>query len=663
MPANRLSREPSPYLLQHAGNPVDWYPWGEEAFAKARREQKPILLSIGYSTCHWCHVMAHESFEDEGIAAFLNAYYVPVKVDREERPDIDHVYMTAVTAMTGQGGWPLTVFLTPDAQPFYGGTYFPPYAKWGAPGFMDLLKSIADAWSGNREQIVTSGIEITELLKKNASAAPLGGEINENILNTGARQMLGQMDPEHGGFGNAPKFPMGHNLSFLMAYHGRSADDAALHAVEQTLDEMARGGIYDHLGGGFHRYATDRKWHVPHFEKMLYDQALLVRAYTECYQATGNILYARIAHETLEYVLRDMTSPEGGFYCAEDADSEGYEGAFYVWTEKEIRSVLGAEEAEIFIRHYGVKSDGNVASDPHGEFTGKNILFLKEDVSADDELVLAGARARLFAARAGRPRPHLDDKVLADWNGLMIAAFAFAGSVFAEPRYIRAARRAADFILKDLVKDGRLVHRWRGGEASIDAMLEDHAFLAYGLVSLYEATFEGSYLKEAEKLADAMIARFADGEHGGFFMTASDLPGLIVRPQDIYDGALPSGNSVAAWVLMKLHYLTARDELRHEAGRSFKRFQAQVEKAPHAYAFFLAAFSLYLFPVTEITVNSTGRNDAAIANLRKVVYKHFMPAMVFKHVLSTGDWSVAVCRDGACLPPVSDIAALEKIIH
>ncbi|MBI4309003.1 MAG: thioredoxin domain-containing protein [Candidatus Omnitrophica bacterium] len=659
---NHLSAEKSPYLLQHAHNPVDWYPWGEEAFEKSRREQKPVLLSIGYSTCHWCHVMAHESFEDEDIAAVVNAHFVAVKVDREERPDIDHIYMNAVVAMTAQGGWPLTVFLTPQAQPFYGGTYFPPYPKWGAPGFKDVLHAMAAAWNNNRQDILSSAGELTAVLNKQVQAGPAHeAPLDAGVLDTAFRHLSSQFDRHNGGFGSAPKFPMGHTLSFLLRVYKNSGQAQALAMAEKTLSAMALGGIYDHLGGGFHRYSTDQRWHVPHFEKMLYDQALLVQAYAEAYQITGNFLYARIAQETLDYVLRDMTSPEGGFYCAQDADSEGMEGAFYVWGQKEISGILTTEEAGLFDRYYGVVPDGNVGADPQGEFTGKNILFLAGDIAAEHQDGLAKARRKLFAFRQLRPRPHLDDKILTDWNGLMIAAFAFAGCVFGQPRYIDAARKAADFVLARLKAKGRLTHRFAGGEAAVEGMLEDYAFFLWGLAQVYEATFEDHYLNQAVELADRMVQLFSDDAGGGFFMTSADAKDLIVRPQDIYDGALPSGNSVAAFALGKLHYLTQKKEyLRHSQG-VLKRFMPAVAQAPHSYAFFCLSLDFHGHPPVEITVQGA-LDQSTIANIRKVVYKYFIPGRVFKHQLGPGALRCSVCRQGTCFPPTADMASLEKMM-
>lgn len=663
---NHLSTEKSPYLLQHADNPVDWHPWGQEAFDKALREQKPVFLSIGYSTCHWCHVMAHESFENDDIARLLNSHFISIKVDREERPDIDHIYMTAVTAMTGQGGWPLSVFLTPEARPFFGGTYFPPYAKWGAMGFKDLLVSLAGAWKEKRGEIDVSAAEIAGILQARtqpvAEKIPLQEAEASEMCAQARRQLAAHFDPQYGGFGEAPKFPMGHNLSFLLCDHARTKEAESLSIVEKTLASMARSGTYDHLGGGFHRYATDRQWQVPHFEKMLYDQALLVLAYAQAYQETGNALYCRTVRETLDYVLRDMTSAEGGFYCAEDADSEGYEGRFYIWSAKEIQEVLGPDAA-LFNRTYGIGPGGNVRSDPHGEFVGQNILGLAQDVAPQDEGPLAQARQKLFARRIQRIRPHLDDKVLTDWNGLMVAAMSFAGCVLNEPRYIQAAAAAADFILEHLAKNGRLLHRWRKGEAAIDGMLEDYAFFLYGLEQLYEATFEERYLQKAQELARQMAEHFEDKERGGFFMTAGDAPGLIARPQDIYDGALPSGNSVAAYALVKLHYLTGQEVFMAQAREAFGRFAAAVSQMPSGYCFFLVALDFGLFAPVEVTLRAPAGDEATIAKIRKVVYKHFVPGLVFKYVPADGPWAASVCRGAVCLPPVNDLAALEKTLN
>ncbi len=674
MPTNRLIHEQSPYLLQHAHNPVDWFPWCDEAFAKAGREHKPVLLSIGYSTCHWCHVMAHESFEREDIAALLNAHFVPVKVDREERPDIDHIYMNAVTAMTGQGGWPLTVFLTPERKPFFGGTYFPPVAKWGAVGFKDLLSSVHQAWQANAAQIAQSSQELTEALRQSryaaADQAPQAIPKDNGLFEAAFRQMASQFDPTYGGFGTAPKFPMGHSLSFLLLHAHRRKEPKALAMVEATLKAMGAGGIYDHLGGGFHRYATDGKWQVPHFEKMLYDQALLAFAYARGFQSTGNALYERIVRETLDYVLRDLTSPAGGFYCAQDADSEGREGAFYVWTDREIQAVLDPKLLAVFAKYYPFAASGNVAHDPQGEFTGQNILFQAQDIAPQDWDMVRAAQKKLFARRKERIHPHLDDKVLTDWNGLMIAALAFCGSALNEPRYLEAAAGAADFILANLKEDGRLLHRWRDGQAAIAGLLDDYAFFLLGLLELYEATASQRYLTQARALAERMGTLFADPGQGGFYMTPADSLDLIVRPQDIYDGALPSGNSVAALVLIKLSYLCQEEQYKTQAEGLFNHFLAAVRQAPQAYSFFLSAFDFYLHPAVEVWVEWRALGHApgpptqeTIASLRKVVYKHYVPTLVLRHTIGAGpSWVMHVCRQAVCLPPTSDLNQLDQML-
>jgi len=685
MRTNHLIGEKSPYLLQHAHNPVDWHPWGEIAFDKAKREDKPILLSVGYSTCHWCHVMAHESFEDEGISKIINDHFIAIKVDREERPDIDHIYMTATTAMTGQGGWPLTVFLTPQGEPFYGGTYFPPYAKWGSIGFVDLLNSIAKAWKSDRANILSSSRLIVEELRRQAgSRAKIVTKVmDETLLDKTFRQMRGQFDSTNGGFGSAPKFPMGHNLSFLLRYYKRCASPEALNMVEKTLTAMARGGIWDHLGGGFHRYSTDQHWHVPHFEKMLYDQALLSRAYLEAYQVTGSGDYEQIAREILDYVLSSMTDKEGGFYSAEDADSQevdrgltsssgGHlkEGAFYIFSQSEIIEALGKGKAAVFNYCYGVKCQGNASFDPHGEFKGKNILYRAHDTEdAVDEFhkqtnkiqdMLTEARAKLLALRTQRPRPYRDDKVLCDWNGLMIASFAFASRVLGEPKYAKVAAKAADFILAHMMVNARLLHRWRDGTGGIAATLEDYAFFIYGLLELYEATFQDKYLDAAQVLADGMIKFFTD-QTGGFYMTASDAESLIIRPKEVYDGALPSGNSVAALILLRLYALTKKDIYQSQAEVLFSCFASSVTQAPYAHSFLLSALDWYLQGPLEITFQGAG-DDLTVAKMLKVLYKHFIPSKAVKFIPALTGAQAHICYRGTCKAPINNVGVFEKEI-
>src|SRR3989338_932976 len=574
---NRLIHEKSPYLLQHASNPVDWYPWGEEAFAKARREQKPIFLSIGYSTCHLCHVMERESFENPEIAAAMNRWFVSIKVDREEHPDLDQVYMAAVQSLTGHGGWPLTVFLTPDLKPFYGGTYFPPERRSNVPGMAEVLPAVADAWQQKREEIMTSADELTASLQ--AHLAPLPGRepIAIETLHAAFHQAVSAFDPAHGGFGDAPKFPRSPELSFLLAYWARTGasplDSArgrqALEMVTTTLDHLARGGMHDHLGGGFHRYATDAQWLVPHFEKMLYDQALLARTYLEAYRATKRPEYAETARGIFAYVLRDLADAGGGFYSAEDADSEGAEGKFYVWTPQEITQVLGHDAGELFNRFYGVTPEGNFEH-------GTSILNIVQPFEVFAKLKgvepgalaeqLASSRERLLAVRSARVRPHRDEKILTSSNGLMIASLAYGAATLDDARYLASARRAADFVLTSLQRDGILMRRYREGDARYPGTLEDYAFFSYGLLELYEASFEPRYLAEAKRLASQMLERFWDDAQGGFFLRSREEPALIVRAKDAHDGATPSGNSMALHVLLRLGRHRGAGAVREAAG-------------------------------------------------------------------------------------------------
>ncbi len=520
---NRLAKESSPYLKQHGHNPVDWYPWGDEAFEKARKEDKPIFLSIGYSTCHWCHVMERESFEDEAVAKYLKAHFISIKVDREERPDVDNVYMAAVTAMTGSGGWPLTVFLTPDRKPFYGGTYFPPEDGFGRSSFTAVLHSIVDAWESRRDDILAGAEKLAGHVRSRSEGAKQS-ELTAKTLEKGYSSFNSRYDATHGGFETAPKVPRTHSLTFLLRYHDRTGQERALRMVEKTLTEMHQGGIYDHLGGGFHRYSTDPVWLVPHFEKMLYDQALIGRAYLEAYEVTKDELYASVARDIFRYVLRDMTDAHGGFYSAEDADAEGVEGKFQVWSMDEIRDVLGKEDGAFFAQVYGASEVGNYREEATGEETRRNILHLPKSLSevaaaggtteAALEARLAPLREKLFLVREKRVHPLKDDKVLTDWNGLMISTLAHAGRVLGEREYTAAAIRAADFLLTEMVEDGRLLHRYHRGNASIPAFLDDHAFLILGLNDLYEATLDARWLAESVRLADRMIELFADEENG-----------------------------------------------------------------------------------------------------------------------------------------------------
>lgn len=707
---NRLHLEKSPYLLQHANNPVDWFPWGDEAFAKAVAEDKPIFLSIGYSTCHWCHVMAHESFENEAIAAQINTYFVPIKVDREERPDIDNIYMRAVTAMTGQGGWPLTVILTPDKKPFFGGTYFPPQGKWGRPGLSEVLDSIVNTWQHEREKIMTSSASITASLQERALKEGTPGQLTSVVLAKTFRNFQQNYDTSYGGFGTQPKFPTSHNLSFLLRYWRRSKDSQALSMVTQTLKAMAQGGMVDHLGGGFHRYATDQQWQIPHFEKMLYDQAILARTYLEAYQVTHDVFYARVAQEIFDYVLRDMRDAAGGFYSAEDADSldpdeyteksfdphhshEKKEGAFYLWRVDEITSLLEKPDAEIFNYYYGIQPEGNVYQDPHGEFTGKNIIFVAHDLEETAqhfnqellsiETILARCREKLLKARGKRPRSGLDDKILTDWNGLMMGALAVGGQILKEERYIKAAQQAADFVLGQMVtSDGRLWHRYRDGEASIQATLEDYAFLIQGLLDVYEGTFDVMYLEKAIVFAEQMLIHFEDKEKGGFFFTAHDAEALLFRQKDIYDGAIPSGNSVAAMDLVRLAHLTLQPQWEKALEQLFQTFAHDINTHPQGYAQMLMAYDYMVGPSQEIVV-AQGLQGESLEQYVETLAEYFMPNKVVivrriaskeqkalfkivpfveKQYAINDHTTVYVCTNHVCQFPITTIEAFKQTL-
>ncbi|MGB0088895.1 MAG: thioredoxin domain-containing protein [Planifilum fulgidum] len=682
---NRLIREKSPYLLQHAHNPVDWYPWGEEAFEKAKREDKPIFLSIGYSTCHWCHVMERESFEDEEVARVLNRDFVAVKVDREERPDVDHVYMTVCQAMTGQGGWPLTVIMTPEKKPFFAGTYFPKRSRYGRMGLLEILERVADAWKRRRGDLLRAGDRVAEAIRDYMNSADRG-ELTEAVLEEAYQQLSAQFDERYGGFGQAPKFPRPHDFLFLLRHFKRTGEERALKMVEKTLEAMRRGGIYDHLGYGFARYSVDERWHTPHFEKMLYDNALLALAYLETYQVTGKAVYSRVAREIFTYVLRDMTAPEGGFYSAEDADSEGEEGKFYVWTPEEIREVLGEETGRLFCECYDVTEEGN--------FEGKNILH-RIDISlssvaarhgmSEEELerILEEARGKLFRARERRVRPHRDDKILTSWNALMIAALARGARVLGDEGYADAAEKAARFILRRMRReDGRLLARYRDGEAAILAFLDDYAFLAWGLMELYEATLRIDYLRQAADLTREMIDLFGDKEEGGFFFYGADGEELLTRPKEIYDGATPSGNSVAAYNLIRLARLLADPRLEEEAERQLRAFAGTIRQAPMAHTFFLTAVQFALGPTREIVV-AGDPEQADTRNMLETVGRMFLPDAVWvcrpegpeaaeveklipyvrEYWAQGGKAAAYVCENYACRAPVTDPEALREALE
>ena len=631
---NRLAYEKSPYLLQHADNPVDWYPWGAEAFERARRENKPIFLSIGYSTCHWCHVMAHESFEDPQIGSLMNDAFVSVKVDREERPDIDMLYMTVCQMMTGSGGWPLTIIMTPDKKPFFAGTYIPRETRFGRLGMSDLIPRIKEIWATRKDEVLSSASQITTALQKATLPTP-GEELGEAMLHLAYEQLRDRFDEKHGGFGGAPKFPTAHNLLFLLRYWKRTKDRKALDMVEKTLQEMRRGGIYDHIGFGFHRYSTDRQWLVPHFEKMLYDQALLAMAYIETFQATGREEYAQTAREIFTYVLRDMTAADGGFYSAEDADSEGEEGKFYLLTYGEIKRILAPEEADFPVKVFNIAENGNFTDEVAGSKTGRNIPHLtkplKEIASELNVSVLElqkrleSIRQKLFAYRDKLIHPHKDDKILTDWNGLMVAALATGARVLTEPRYASAAKRAVGFILDNmLASDGRLLHRYRDGEAALPAHLDDYAFLIHGMLELYETTFEVDYLEKALRLNEYLLEHFWDDKNGGFYFTADDGEGLLIRQKEIYDGAIPSGNSIAMLNLLRLGRMTANSGLEQKAARIGRAFFENVRQSPSAYTQLMIAVDFAAGPSYEVVIAGDPRADDT-GKLLRAVQQEFIP--------------------------------------
>jgi len=633
---NRLAREKSPYLLQHANNPVDWYPWGEEAFEAARKQNKPVFLSIGYSTCHWCHVMAHESFEDPSAARLLNETFIPIKVDREERPDIDMFYMKVCQVMTGSGGWPLTILLTPDKQPFFAATYIQRETAFGRTGLLELIPRIKELWEKHNTEVLSSASQITEALYNTGRQEP-GNELGINELNLAYKELKENFDKFYAGFGPAPKFPMPHYLMFLLRYWKRNGDIYALEMVKKTLEAMRRGGIYDHLGFGFHRYSTDPAWLVPHFEKMLYDQALITIAYLEAFQATGIEEFARTAREIFTYVLRDMTSPEGGFYTAEDADSEGVEGKYYLWNCDEIDSILKDDDSALFRSVYHIESD-DTPLPPSGNTTGRHIPHLEEPLKAvafelgitEEALrgMLETMRKKLLTQRKKRIPPQKDDKILSDWNGLMIAALAKGGSVLREPTYTAAAKKAVDFIFKNMFsKDGQLFHHYRDGQAGLPGTLDDYAFIIYGLIELYENTFETDYLKKAMNLNEYLVTHFEDQVNGGFFFSADGPSDLLMRQKEIYDGAVPSGNSIAMFNLLRLARITGNAKLELQAAGISRAFYKSVSKAPSSYAQLICAVDFALGPSYEVLVTGDANEDETLKFLN-TLKRVFIPNKV-----------------------------------
>lgn len=688
---NLLIFEKSPYLLQHAENPVDWYPWGEEAFEKARTENKPIFLSIGYSTCHWCHVMERESFEDPEVAQLMNGAFVSIKVDREERPDIDSIYMAICQMMTGSGGWPLNIILTPDKKPFYAATYIPKEGRFGHIGMLELIPRIKEVWNTRQDEILKSSDQIAATLRQASDVSP-GERLGEPVLAIACKQFSDRFDESYGGFGSAPKFPSPHNLSFLLRYWKRTGNENALIMVEKTLTALRNGGIYDHAGFGFHRYSTDPEWLVPHFEKMLYDQAMLAMAYTEAYQATGKEEYGKTAKEIFAYVLRDMTAPSGGFYSAEDADSEGEEGKFYLWTEVEIRQLLGEREAEVIIRAFNIEKDGNFIDQATGKKNGKNILHLKKSLPRaaadfnmpleDLERLVEEARHKLLIARKRRINPGKDDKILTDWNGLMIAALAKGAQAFDEPGYAKTARHALDFILKNMQRpDGRLLHRYRDGQAAVPAYLDDYAFLIWGLLELYEAAFEASYIKIALDLNRDLLMHFWDERRSGFYFTADDSEGLFVRQKEIYDGAVPSGNSVAMLNLLRLGRITADPGLEDKAFKVVTVFSGNVQQLPSAYTQLMVALDFGLGPSYEVVIaGDSGKEDTRA--MLNALRREFLPnkVLLFRpteeespdiiHIspfakdmsMINGRATAYVCTNYTCKAPTTDIDKMLELL-
>lgn len=672
---NQLIHETSPYLLQHAHNPVDWHAWNEEALQKSRAENKPILLSIGYSACHWCHVMEHESFENESIAQLMNERFISIKVDREERPDLDQIYQTVCQMLNQQGGWPLTMFLTPNLEPFWGGTYFPPDDRYGRPGFPRVLTAISDHYRSEPDKVKEAVNEIGRALQE-MNRAGGGSEPSQDLLAQAAPQLTHAFDTRSGGFGSQPKFPNTMSLEIFLRQWKNSGDESYLKMVNLALRKMAEGGIYDQLGGGFHRYSTDAIWLVPHFEKMLYDNALLTRSYTQAYQATGDSFFRRIAEEVLQYVSREMTSPEGGFYSTQDADSEGEEGKFFVWTPAEIRQVLGETEGALFCQFYDVTDNGNFEHRKSILHVAGSMDRLAKDYRMPVEQVettLARGRERLFQFREARIKPFRDEKILTGWNGLMISAFAEAGKVFGEPEYLKVAARAAGFIRDQLCDGSRLRRNFCQGQARGEGYLDDYAFLIAGLLDLYEATFEIEWIDWAASLLDTMIALFREEESGDFLFTPAGAESLIVRPRQNHDQAIPSGVSVAAMNLLRLSGLLDRPELRDQATGIFKANSEEMERNPHGTGNLICAWDLYQHGPAEVVILAD-KNQAAVQRELSKLYRHYLPNKVVivaapgsqeppivQGKESRGDEMTAyVCRNFTCSAPVTSWDALQR---
>jgi uncharacterized protein len=669
--SNRLINEKSPYLLQHAYNPVDWYSWGEEAFEKAKNEDKPIFLSIGYSTCHWCHVMERESFEDEEVAEILNKHFVSIKVDREERPDIDNIYMTFCTLYTGSGGWPLTIIMTPDKKPFFAGTYIPKYNKYGRTGIINLLKNIEESWVDKRQDL----LEFSEKFKTkvtNYIQFDKSSELKDEIIEKAVDDLKDSFNSKYGGFGEVPKFPTPHNLNFLTKYAYIKNDNEALNIVNYTLESMYKGGIFDHIGYGFSRYSTDEKWLAPHFEKMLYDNALLALAYSENYLLTKNVIYKEVVDKIFTYISRVMTSPEGGFYSGEDADSEGVEGKFYVWTPNEIKEALGFKEGEEFNKRYDITEEGN--------FEGNNIPNLINnnlDISREEKLKFNNYIDKLFEVRESRIHPHKDDKILTSWNGLMIAAFAYSGRVLENKEYINSAKKSADFIINTMIdKNGRLYSRYRDGDIANKGFLEDYAFFVYGLIEIYQSTFDAKYLSKAYELTKDMIKYFYDKENGGFYIYGEDSEQLIMRPKEVYDGAMPSGNSVAIYNLLRLAQLTDDLTFVGYADKSFKTFGNEIVRFPRGYTMFLSSYLYNVSSKVDVKIVGSLEECKEIIDILNKKYHPFLNIILaddgeirelnegIKNLSKIENKPTAyICKNFNCLPPITDIGQIINTIY
>ncbi|MBC8256772.1 MAG: thioredoxin domain-containing protein [Candidatus Marinimicrobia bacterium] len=683
---NRLVFESSPYLLQHAANPVDWYPWGDEAFQRAKELDKPIFLSIGYTTCHWCHVMEHESFENDEVAGLMNDAFVCVKVDREERPDIDNVYMEVTQMMNNRGGWPMTVIMTPDKQPFFTGTYFPKTSRGRRIGMMELIPKVKDVWQNNRDSLITDAANLTKRLQRNQTNRTSAGEISPNVADKAFSAFSNRYDEHQGGFGQAPKFPKAHDYSFLVKYFKRTGTSQALSMAEYSLKSMRNGGMYDQVGFGFHRYSTDARWLVPHFEKMLYDQAILVQAYLDAYQATEDSYYSTVVDEILEYVLRDMTSPEGGFYSAEDADSEGEEGKFYVWNVKELDEILGSEDSEFYQKVFNIRKGGNwnegyrhKTNIPH--LTKNNSQLASEFNITEKGLTerIEIIRTKLFNVREDRIHPQKDDKILTDWNGLMIAAMARAGAVLNNDKYAKASQKAMDFILENLMKkDGSLMKRHRNGNSGLTGVLDDYAFTIWALIELYEMNYNEKYLEIAMDLSEYQIDQFWDFDNNGFYFTASSGEQLLVRSKEVYDGAIPSGNSVSAFNFIRLARMTSRPDFEDITFQILNSFSGYLNRSSSGYSMMMQAAEFAFGPSHEVLVfgdenkSTTQKMLEDIQSIympnRVIVYgksggeslKNTIPFVGFYQPNKDGSPRVYVCQNFSCKLPTSDFEVVKQ---